>query len=357
MNFLKANINFVSGNFENSTNSNTILVSSFLAGKLKIKVNDSLYTIYKNKFEGKSTTNNYKVVAIFDARDLLDKNIALVSENNFYSGFYRNLPVEIINFSNGISLPQTNSLIYPVLATEWKLLPRTYTSEQFQKKVREVKREKWEGGYIDISTMYEAASMVLAIESGLNMVSMVAVLILFFVILIGVMNTLRMSIRERIREIGTVRAIGMQIKDVKNSFIVEVFLLALFACLAGIIVGIVLIGILSLIPINTESMFSMFLYEKHLNLVLTFGQPGTNVSLLIVMGLEFLFISLDGHLPRWLSGLLVILTLLMGFFISAYGNGIFTYLILIIQMLVAVAYFPARKAARISAAAALRHYE
>jgi len=361
MNILKEHLRIVSGSLENATNSNTIIISSALARKLNLKINNNLTASYKNKFEEKITTNNYRVCAIYEAGKLLDENILLVSENSFYPDFYRNWPVEVVK-SSKVPLPQTNSSIYPALATEWKLLPRTYTSEQFQKKMREVRREKWEGGYLDISTMYEAASMVLSIESGLNMVSMIAVLILFFVILIGVMNTLRMSIRERTREIGTVRAIGMQIKDVKNSFIVEVFLLALFACIAGIIVGIILMGILSLIPINTESMFSMFLYEKHLNLVLTFGRLGTNISLLIVMAIEFLFISLDDRFPKWiypqwLSGLLVILTLFIGFAISASGNGIFTYLILIIQMLVAVAYFPARKAARISAAAALRHYE
>ena len=67
------------------------------------------------------------------------------------------------------------------------------------------------------------ASEVLKLEQVLNLITIIAVLILFFIILIGVVNTLRMTIRERTREIGTIRAIGMQKKDVRNVFILESF--------------------------------------------------------------------------------------------------------------------------------------
>ena len=86
---------------------------------------------------------------------------------------------------------------------------------------------------VDVESMYEMASDVLKLEGALNLITFGAVLVLFFIILIGVINTLRMTIRERTREIGTVRAIGMQKKDVRNSFILETMFLGLFSAIAG----------------------------------------------------------------------------------------------------------------------------
>jgi ABC-type antimicrobial peptide transport system permease subunit len=76
---------------------------------------------------------------------------------------------------------------------------------------------------------------VVQLEGALNLITLIAVLVLFFIILIGVVNTLRMTIRERTREIGTNRAIGMQAYDVRNTFLFETFFLAFFACITGIL--------------------------------------------------------------------------------------------------------------------------
>jgi ABC-type antimicrobial peptide transport system permease subunit len=138
---------------------------------------------------------------------------------------------------------------------------------------------------------------------------MIAVLILFFIILIGVINTLRMTIRERTREIGTVRAIGMRRLDVWLSFITEVWLLTLFASIVGIILAFVAMHLLGLITFQSdESFFMIFLVNKHLHFVPTVGDIVIN-------------------------------------------------LVIISIITVLTAFFPALRAARMSAAEALRHYE
>ncbi len=344
------------GKWENATNSNTILISSVLAKKIGTAVGSKITGIYQNKFEKGSTTNTYSVSAIFKSGNVLGENVILISENNFYPGYYKTMPQDITNYKTAY-MPATNSVLYPALATEWKLLKRTPNSDAYRDKMRTVYKEKWEGAYLDVSTMYEVASFILQMESALNLVSLIAVLILFFVILIGVINTLRMTIRERTREIGTIRAIGMQKKDVLSSFVMETFNLTLLGCLAGIVLGLMVIGIISLIKIDTDSVFSILLYEKHLNFTPSLGRWYVNVILLVFFGIEVLLINLDRILPKWIVNPFLILFVLIGFFTSASGNGILTYLILILQMLVAIAYFPAKRAAGMSAASALRHYE
>jgi ABC-type antimicrobial peptide transport system permease subunit len=96
----------------------------------------------------------------------------------------------------------------------------------------------------------------------------VAVLVLFFVILIGVVNTMRMSIRERTREIGTNRAIGMQRGDVRSVFVLEIVFLAILSCVVGILLAWGLASVLGLITFDLkDNPFSMFFVQKHLYFV------------------------------------------------------------------------------------------
>jgi putative ABC transport system permease protein len=160
-----------------------------------------------------------------------------------------------------------------------------------------------------VRTMYEAASDILKLESVLNLITLWAVVTLFLIILIGVLNTLRMTIRERTREIGTLRAVGFQARQILGLFLLETFYLALFSCAAGIALGFVLMEGLSLITFHTEN---------------------NPLGMLLVRGHLFFAPTVWGTL----SGVL-----------------------LITAMAVATAILPSRTAARLPPADALRHHE
>ena len=57
------------------------------------------------------------------------------------------------------------------------------------------------------------------------------------IIVIGIMNTMWIAIRERTREIGTLRAIGMQRRGVLRMFLLESLMLGLFGTIAGALAG------------------------------------------------------------------------------------------------------------------------
>jgi len=143
----------------------------------------------------------------------------------------------------------------------------------------------------------------------LNLITVWAVVTLFLIILIGVLNTLRMTIRERTREIGTLRAIGFQARQILAMFLLETFFLALLSCTAGVVLGFVLMEGLSLIPIHLDN---------------------NPMGMLLIKGHLFFAPTVWGTL----SGVL-----------------------LISLMAVATAVAPARKAARMPPADALRHHE
>jgi len=78
-----------------------------------------------------------------------------------------------------------------------------------------------------------------------------------------VVNTLRMTVKERTREIGTLRAIGMQAVDVKNSFILESIYLTIMACVGGILVGYLITKGLGLLSFESSNPLSFILKERH----------------------------------------------------------------------------------------------
>ena len=125
---------------------------------------------------------------------------------------------------------------------------------------------------------------------------------------LGVVNTLRMTIRERTREIGTVRSIGMQRAEVRDMFVLETFFLTLFSSAAGVALGFAAMRLISL-PVF---------------------HPVDNPLGMLLVG---------GHI----------------YFLPTFA-GIAGSVVLIIAIAVATAWFPARRAANLPPAQALRHF-
>lgn len=178
-----------------------------------------------------------------------------------------------------------------------------------QARYQEIAQKRYRAVTVDVRSMYETASVVLNLEFALNLITLVAVLVLFVVILIGVINTLRMTVRERTREIGTIRAIGMQKDDVRNVFLLETFFLAFFAALAGCAVAFATMWGISQIPIE--------MHDNPMGMLLVNGHIQFAPTILGTVG----------------------------------------YMALIVGIAVATAWGPARRAANMVAADALRHYE
>lgn len=283
-----------------------VLVSSSMAKTLKIAAGDTITLRYDNKFDNKKTARDYTVTGIYQPKDSLSQDVVLFNEHVFYDTYYDALPA---NNGPPSYTPQPSDPVYASLATEWVLLPRTKTTDDFKKKIRQITSKKSKALAIDVATMYENASDVLKLENALNIITIAAVLILFFIILIGVINTLRMTIRERTREIGTMRAVGMQKDDVRNVFLLETFFLTLFSSTAGITMAFIVMGSISKMKIDVmDNPMGMFLVDSRIY-----------------------------FLPTW--------------------SSITASVILIITIALVTAFFPARRAANLKAAEAIRHYE
>jgi ABC-type antimicrobial peptide transport system permease subunit len=284
------------------------MISQKLAGTLGVRPGSKLTVTYKPKFGTKDVSFTFKVNGIFRDTKQTGSASIYMHESLFYKNYYENIP-DTLKDKDKAFLPKADVRFYKALGNEWVLLDRTATTDDAKKKDAAIAKKKIKAATVDVNTMYETASDILKLEGALNLITLVAVLILFFIIVLGVINTLRMTIRERTREIGTIRAIGMQSRDVGSIFIFETVSLTFIAAIFGAVLSFIAMWLLSLITFNVnDNPMGMLLLNRHLHFLPTFG-------------------------------------------------GVLFNVILIILIAAVTAFFPARRAAKMSAAEALRHYE
>jgi putative ABC transport system permease protein len=107
----------------------------------------------------------------------------------------------------------------------------------FIKLLQTVPNEEWTGAKLDVTTWEDEASFLVQIITGLRAVSVFLVMLLAVVIVIGITNTMTIAVRERTREIGTLRAIGMNRGGILALFLLESLFLGAIAAGAGGIAG------------------------------------------------------------------------------------------------------------------------
>jgi putative ABC transport system permease protein len=126
--------------------------------------------------------------------------------------------------------------------------------QPFFVKFDKVMGEDWLGQRLDLTVWSDEIAFVLWITTALDAISFVVIGVLAFIIVGGITNAMWMSVRERTKEIGTLRAIGAQKGFILRMFLAEALLLGLFASALGAALAtaaIVTLNILA-IPIRAE---------------------------------------------------------------------------------------------------------
>ena len=152
-----------------------------------------------------------------------------------------------------------------MLGKPWKLADRTYSQADHEKKQRGIRRASYKGSIFDVVSMQEYDAMVFNGEKNAAATAFIAMLIVISIILVGILNTMRMNIRERTIETGTVRAIGMQRKTVIRTLVAEVILLSIFSTVIGVLAAAGLMELFSMIQFHpTDMNFSVILNNGRL---------------------------------------------------------------------------------------------
>ncbi|MDP2342870.1 MAG: FtsX-like permease family protein [Deltaproteobacteria bacterium] len=227
------------GNFKDLKKPNSILLFAGQAKLLKVEVGDSV-TIRTETLKGATNTADVTVVAI--ARDL-----------GLLSGFAAFVPkqtvIDLYQFKPGVSgvvqiylkdIERSTAAMNEVRAHLAKkgYVQLEHDAQPFYiKLLQTVPGEDWTGAKLDVTTWEDESSFLVQIIVGLQAVSFALVMLLAFVIVVGISNTMTIAVRERTKEIGTLRAIGMSRGSILGLFLLEAGILGIVAAGAGGLAG------------------------------------------------------------------------------------------------------------------------
>jgi len=163
----------------------------------------------------------------------------------------------------------------------------------FFMKFQSVAREDWTGQKLDVTTWEDELSFMMWTLKALDGLTFVLMLILLGIVVTGIMNTMWIAIRERTKEIGTLRAMGTQRMSVVRMFMLESSMLGAFGALAGVVVGASVAASLNAAHIHVPLSVQIFLMSDTLRLsVLPSSMLGALVLIAFITGLASLFPSL-----------------------------------------------------------------
>jgi ABC-type lipoprotein release transport system permease subunit len=256
------------GNLDDLAQPNTILIFQDQAKKLDVKVGDTL-TMSAPTPRGTNNTLDLRVVAIA-------KDLGLLSAFNVF------IPATSLRALYQLREDTTGALM--IYLKDIRLVPAVHARlrnalpkagyalmdndpKPFWQKFDSVNREDWTGQKLDITNWDDEVSFVMYTVTALDVLTGALTFILLVIIAVGVMNTMWIAIRERTREIGTLRAIGMQRARVLWMFVTEALVLGLSATAAGALVGMLICAVLNAAQISVPIGVQLFLMNDTLTLL------------------------------------------------------------------------------------------
>ena len=150
---------------------------------------------------------------------------------------------------------------------------------------------------LTVATLNEVLGIVGNIITAINSIGIFLAAVMLLVTAVAIFINLRMAINDRMREIGTMRTIGMEGKGIAMLFVFEGLILSILFTVIGYIIAFVLITILRYgVTFNTEGAFSLLLTGGKL-----YFRPKFSDLLLILAAIAF-FATLFSFIPARQAG-------------------------------------------------------
>lgn len=264
-------LRFVEGELAALREPGTLLLFEAQAKRLRVKVGD-LVTISAPTARGVNNTLDVRVAAIARDVGLLSSFSAFIEASSLRSlyGLNADTTGAIHVYLRGHD-PDDAKAVAARLRTAyaesgWRVMEPA-AEPYWMKLMISVPAEDWTGQKLDVTTSDEEMGQFKQFITGLRVVTWVLVAILLLVVLIGILNTLAIAVRERTKEIGTLRAIGMQRRKVLWLFVLETAMLSVIGTCAGAIGASALAQLVNASSIVLPVAAQVFLSMEHLALL------------------------------------------------------------------------------------------
>lgn len=282
----------VDGDLENLKDPMALIISEKMADSMNLAIGDQLIyttsTIY-----GQNTVGDFTVALITKANSLLDQmqayadietinKLVEIPEGGYttFTIFLKDKKqqtkvaqqIEDLIRADGINVSSRVEAYTTNPANPGKGIDKQFTNPDL----------RWEGVKYGVEALNDAIPALKTVMSIVHTVTTVILLVILMIVMVGVSNTYRMVLLERIREIGTMRALGMTGKDTGKVFTNEAVILCIFGALCGLIFSLIVMLIIHLIPITNESL-QFFLNKGHFSFQVSPGTIILQYLLLIVL--------------------------------------------------------------------------
>ena len=272
----------VKGDLARLAEPGTIALFVDQAKKLEAMVGDTV-TLSAPNFRGTSNTADVTVVAVL-------RNVGVMSSwylftpastvRGLYSLKEDNAGALLLYLKDIERAPEAMAALRAAyLEQGYRLME--HQGDPYYMKFETVAGEDWTGQKLDLTTWDDEVSFLRWILQAFDSISVFLAAILMGIIGVGIVNAMWMAVRERTREIGTLRAIGMSRRRVLAMFLLEGVLLGLDATLAGGLLGAAIgLGLDALaIELRSEAA-RMILMSDTLHLRVSAGQVVGAVAIL-----------------------------------------------------------------------------
>ena len=267
-------IELVSGRLEDLAEPNTMMVFESQVERLKVKVGDAV-TLSAQTTRGAANTIDCRIVAIAKDMGLMSKFGVFVPVETTRALYQlRSDTTGAIHiYLKPKFIPDVTAIAARLRGQLEKLGWTVMDADPnpFWMKFQTVAREDWTGQKLDVTTWEDEVSFITWTLTVLKGLTAVLLTILIAIVVTGIMNTMWIAIRERTREIGTLRAIGMQRGGVLRMFLYESLLLGLIGTGTGALAGAGLGAAINAARIHVPLSVQLFLMSDRVQLALHGG--------------------------------------------------------------------------------------
>ncbi|MGL4986995.1 MAG: ABC transporter permease [Treponemataceae bacterium] len=258
---------------------NGIILSSAISEYLNAQIGDDI-TIQTQLEGGQLNTQIFILKAIFDEKNFFGyvSYMHRAALNKLLS-YNETAATEIAVYSrSSMSAAHFAERVRRYLEKSYQTLPQIKTRQEYQQAWSNHKKG------VDTLAVISTDSQLDQIDKLLNafLIGVYFILVVFLIItLIGILNTYKVLIYERTREIGVMRAMGMQKNQVKTLFLIEAFFLSLFSAFCGFFFAFIILYIFHSFDLHDFILISMFIERGKLQFSLTLYQTLLNILLVI----------------------------------------------------------------------------
>lgn len=239
---LAARLQVTAGDLKNVTGTQGLVIAETVAKKLNVQIHDQV-TVQVETSTGQQNVGDLTVEAIFKDPDLFGGSLSAYADIKTVNTLLNLQDGEYTRMGVGLKEPARADELGKKLAAQMEKdgIP-LFAKDNFQNLMKAWQEQYWEGTKYSILTINDFVPILVPLYIGIQVFSFFILFVLFLVIMVGIVNTYRMIVYERTKEIGTLRALGMQRSQVRGLFLLE----ALFLSLGGLVSGVIAATLIAL---------------------------------------------------------------------------------------------------------------